>query len=173
LTEAMLGRLRAHEGGLSDHPSDPGGLTKFGISQRSYPHLDVRNLTWDEAAAIYRRDYWDQPKLGDIPDAGLAEQVFDTAVNSGAGRAFRFLHQAVGTPEAPFWTAALRAALGKITDPAQWQVLRDTYLATRLRFFHRLALRRPANQAFLRGWLRRARAVAAAAPRLTPTPQQG
>ena len=46
------------EGGLSNHPKDPGGLTQFGISQRSYPKLDIRRLTVDAAKAIYQRDFW-------------------------------------------------------------------------------------------------------------------
>ena len=171
LTAAMLDRLLAHEGGLVDHPNDPGGLTNFGISQRSYPHLDIRALTPEIAKAIYRRDYWEKPGLDAIPDLGLAEQVFDTAVNSGAGRAFRLLHGVVGTPEAPFWTPALRAALAAITAPSQWDGLREAYLQARLRFFTRLALKRPANRTFLRGWTRRARAVAAAAPKLTAPPE--
>lgn len=171
LSDEALDRLLLHEGGLVDHPADPGGLTNFGISKRAYPHLDIRNLTKAGAKVVYRRDYFDKPKLAQIADPGLQEQVFDVAVNSGPGRAFRFLHGVVGTPEAPFWTPALRAALAKISAPAQWQLLRDAYLAARVRFFQGLAARKPPMRAFLKGWLRRAHAVAAAHPRLTPTPK--
>lgn len=46
------------EGGLVNNPADPGGLTKYGISQRSYPDLDIRNLSIEDAKEIYFRDYW-------------------------------------------------------------------------------------------------------------------
>ncbi len=50
--------ILAEEGGLSNHRQDPGGLTKYGISQRSYPTLNIAALTLSEAQALYRRDYW-------------------------------------------------------------------------------------------------------------------
>ena len=70
------------EGGLVDDPSDPGGLTKFGISKRAYPDVDIRNLTLDQAKAIYLRDYWNSHKL-DLLEYGKALLVFDCAVNGG------------------------------------------------------------------------------------------
>lgn len=167
LTEAMLERLLAHEGGLVDHPKDPGGLTKFGISQRAYPRLDIANLTKPEAKAIYRRDYWEQPGWGAIPDPGLAEQVFDMGVNAGPGRAFRLLHRVLGTPEAPWWTPALRDALARVTD---WPPVRAAYLEARLAYYKALVGRKPALGAFLKGWTRRAERVARA---VDPTPEKG
>lgn len=158
LTEEMLERLLRHEGGLVDHPSDPGGLTNMGISQRAYPHLDIRKLTREEAKALYRRDYWDRPRLGDIPDPGLAEQVFDLAVNGGSGRAFRLLHRTMGTPEAPMWTPPLREALQKVVH---WEPFRQRFLQERLRFYQRLVRKNPKLGVFLKGWTRRAQAVAA------------
>ena len=56
-------RLMGHEGGLVDHPNDPGGLTKFGISQRSYPNIDIRKLTREDSKAIYRRDFWSRASM--------------------------------------------------------------------------------------------------------------
>lgn len=170
LSEKFWKLLHAHEGGLIDDPDDPGGITKFGVSRRSYPHLDIRNLTWEQAQVIFTSDYFKKPGLDAIPDPGLQEQVMDVAINSGAGRAFRLLHGVVGTSEAPFWTPALRAALAAITSPTQWQLIRDAYCEARVRFFKGLALKRPKSAKYLKGWLKRARAVAAATPRLTSTP---
>ena len=48
------------EGGYVNNPADPGGMTKYGISKRSYPNLDIANLTIDQAKAIYERDFWNQ-----------------------------------------------------------------------------------------------------------------
>ena len=50
--------LMAHEGGYANDPRDPGGETKYGISKRAYPAVDIRNLTLEAAKAIYKRDYW-------------------------------------------------------------------------------------------------------------------
>jgi lysozyme family protein len=157
LTEAMLDRLLAHEGGLVDHPRDPGGLTKYGISQRAYPHLDIRALTPAQAKAIYRSDYWEKPGFGAIPDPRLAEQVFDMGVNAGLGRAFRLLHRTMRTPEAPTWTPALRAALDAAVD---WTGYRERYLEFRLRYYKALVGKKPKLGVFLKGWTRRATAVA-------------
>jgi lysozyme family protein len=74
------------EGGYVEHPSDPGGATKYGISQRSYPHLDIYNLTRAEAIEIYRRDYW-QPVIDRVTDRRMQIMVFDSAINHGVGRA--------------------------------------------------------------------------------------
>jgi len=83
------------EGGLVRHPNDPGGLTKFGISQRSYPALDIANLTASDAVGIYRRDYWDKMRCEELP-RGLNLLVFDAAVNQGIGAATALLQQCAG-----------------------------------------------------------------------------
>ena len=75
------------EGGLVDDGSDPGGLTKFGISQRAYPNLDIRELTIEGAKALYRKDYWNRFSCDKLPP-GIALLVFDAAVNQGAGCPF-------------------------------------------------------------------------------------
>lgn len=84
-----------YEGGLVDNPSDPGGLTNFGISSRSYPSIDIRNLTRDDAEKIYKRDYWDAVHGDELPEP-LAVAVFDSAVNQGAGTAKRMLQISLG-----------------------------------------------------------------------------
>jgi lysozyme family protein len=87
----------AAEGGLVNHPQDPGGLTKFGISQRSYPALNIRTLSLDDARSIYQRDYW-APLQGDDLPAGLDLMVLDHAVNAGPARAIRLLQQLTNCP---------------------------------------------------------------------------
>jgi lysozyme family protein len=71
----------AHEGGLSDNPSDPGGVTNFGISQRAHPEVDVRSLTAEQAVEIYRREYWN-PLYSQIQDQRLINSLFDFGVTS-------------------------------------------------------------------------------------------
>jgi uncharacterized protein YgiM (DUF1202 family) len=83
------------EGGLADNPNDPGGLTNFGISQRSYHDLDIRNLTKEQAVAIYERDYWQASGADKLPWP-LALIHLDSAVNAGVGKAQQWLQQSGG-----------------------------------------------------------------------------
>ncbi|MEI8642756.1 glycosyl hydrolase 108 family protein [Pseudoalteromonas sp. Hal040] len=78
----LEGGLRS-DGGLNDKPSDRGGLTKFGISQRAYPNLDIANLTLAQAVRIYHRDYWRAMWCEQCPP-GVAFLLFDGAVQHGA-----------------------------------------------------------------------------------------
>jgi lysozyme family protein len=91
-------RLIGNEGGYTAGEGDPGGETNWGISQRSYPTLNIRSLTRDEAKAIYYRDFWIAGHMEDY-DAALAFQVFDAAVNSGLTRAIKLLQQAAGVAQ--------------------------------------------------------------------------
>lgn len=84
-----------HEGGYVNHPSDPGGETKYGISKRAYPEISIVDLTEEKAAELYKRDYWDRIKGDDLP-VGIACVVMDYAVNSGISRASKALQSACG-----------------------------------------------------------------------------
>ena len=86
------------EGGGKLHKvkGDPGGLTKYGISQRAYPDLDIAALTLDQARAIYLKDYWRRISADQVPP-WLSIAVFDSAVNQGPSRALRWMQKAAGT----------------------------------------------------------------------------
>ena len=104
-------RLLGHEGELIDDPNDPGGLTKYGISQRSYPYVDITGLTLDEAKQIYKRDYWNAVQMEHLPE-GIRFDLFDMAVNSGVSQAVKTLQRSVGASEdgklGPVTIAAIR-----------------------------------------------------------------
>ena len=91
LWEAAIASVLKHEGGYVHHSSDPGGETNWGISKRAHPHLDIKNLTRDQAVEIYRDTYWSQ-----VPEH-LPDEVrwfaFDVAVNSGVGRMRGWLNE--------------------------------------------------------------------------------
>lgn len=78
------------EGGYVNDPTDPGGETKYGISKNSYPHLDIANLTLNQAKQIYKINYWDAIQGDDLPEP-LDHIAFDTAVNQGVGAARKLL----------------------------------------------------------------------------------
>lgn len=83
--------LKMEGGETAEHdPNDSGGLTKFGISQKAYPNLDIAALSRDEAKEIYRRDYWNACKCDELPTS-FAIGVFDSAVNQGVKVAARLL----------------------------------------------------------------------------------
>ena len=83
-----------HEGGYVNDVRDPGGETNWGISKRSYPGIDIKSLTLDQAQAIYKRDYWDEASCERMPPKiGIA--VFDAAVHHGPKTAIKLLQRAL------------------------------------------------------------------------------
>ena len=88
----LVDRVLSHEGGYVNDPNDPGGETKWGISKRSYPHLDIAALTLEDAQEIYRRDYWYALNLNAQPWP-KALCLFDCAVNMGRGVALELYQQ--------------------------------------------------------------------------------
>ena len=90
---AALDQVLRHEGGYVHDPRDPGGETRYGISKRSYPAEDIKNLTLERAGEIYRRDFWDRCRCDEMPPA-IRMHLFDAAVNSGPVRAIRWLQEA-------------------------------------------------------------------------------
>lgn len=102
--ERAMKALAVHEGGYSDHPKDPGGRTMKGVTQRTYDAYrarkglekrHVRQIEDAEVYEIYRVQYWDAIRGDDLPP-GVAYCVFDAAVNSGPGRAARWLQDVIG-----------------------------------------------------------------------------
>lgn len=84
---AVTQTLLAEGGALvTNHKWDPGGLTKYGITKRSYPHLDIENLTYEEALDIYYRDFWRDVGLHQVLSKFVAAEIFDTSVNTGQRR---------------------------------------------------------------------------------------
>jgi lysozyme family protein len=139
-------KLIGHEGGYSNHPRDPGGETKFGISRRSYPSEDIWNLTLERAKVIYFRDFWTAAGCDRVPEA-IKFDLFDAAVNSGVGRAVMFLQGAIGVDQ--------DGRLGPKTIAAAASMSPDRILmrfnATRLLFMASL----PTWPSFGRGWASR------------------
>lgn len=108
--DLSLARVLRHEGGYSNHPSDPGGVTLEGIIQRVYDAyrdgkgLKRRPLTakmrgtsdWEaERDDIYRRNYWDLSRCDELP-MGVDYATVDGSVNSGVGQSAKWLQRAVG-----------------------------------------------------------------------------
>jgi lysozyme family protein len=155
--EAAFDIIIGHEGGYVNDPADPGGETKYGISKRAYPDLDIAALELADARDIYRADYWDACRCDELPPA-LALAVFDAAVNQGVAAAGRFLQRAVGASADGVIGPNTLAAAGRAGEAALGHLLAE-------RALHYASL--PTFARFGRGWMRRlfethARALAAA-----------
>ncbi|MGO4834293.1 glycoside hydrolase family 108 protein [Rhizobiaceae sp. 2RAB30] len=159
--EALMLVLR-HEGGWSDHSADPGGPTMKGVTLATFRRYvdpkatkdDLRNITQAQLYDIYRRHYWNVIGADDLP-AGIDYAVFDFAVNSGPGRAARYLQAVVGVRQdgkiGPQTLAALNAVM-------PLEVIKDL-CDRRLAFLRGLK----AWPTFWRGWTTRVAGVRAKA----------
>lgn len=166
--ETVLG----FEGGYVNHPLDPGGATKFGITRatlqrargRDVAIAEVMALTRHEAAVIYREHYWHAVRADELP-AGVDLAVFDTAVNSGPARAIRLLQQAAGV--------VTDGRIGPVTlasvEAQAPHALIERYCAARLSFLERLRH----FQVFGRGWRRRVERVEERAKQLATQASTG
>ena len=138
------------EGDYADHPADPGGKTRFGITEavaRTAGYRgDMRELPLDLAKRIYREEYWNAVRADELP-AGIRLVMFDAAVNSGVGQAVRWLQRAVGVTDDGVIGPRTLAAVGALSADS----VRMRVLAQRLRFMAGL----PNWPAFSRGWARR------------------
>lgn len=134
------------EGGYVNDARDPGGETKWGISKRSYPGLDIARLTQDDARRIYRRDYWDRYHVGSLPPK-LRLAVFDCAVNCGGETAIALLQSCLGVKtDGVLGPVTRRALLARpVSD------LLPEYLAERALYYKGLST----FEKYGRGWFRR------------------
>ena len=162
--DASLARLLVHEGGYSNHPSDPGGPTNYGITIHDYRKYidrngtaaDVRAMTVEQARLIYRRRYWDVQRCDQLPP-GVDYATFDYGVNSGIGRSGKVLRRVLGLSDG---TSAITdeviAAAGR-RDP---KVLVSAICDERLAFLRGLGT----WPTFGRGWGRRVAEVRGGRP---------
>jgi lysozyme family protein len=142
--------LLTHEGGYSDHAADPGGKTRYGITEAVARQAgyrgDMRELPLDLAQRIYRREYWDAVRADELP-AALRYPLFDAAVNSGVGQAIKWLQRAAGVKDDGVIGPVTLAAVAQLDASA----LRMRMLAQRLRLMASL----PSWPSFGRGWANR------------------
>ena len=131
--DVAIERVLGHEAGYVNDPNDPGGETKWGISKRSYPDLNIKELTRDDAKVIYKRDFWDRLK-GDRLYDGVAYQLLDFAINSGIGTAVRYFQRALGVADDGHWGLVSQAAADQMPEWEQIMLL----TAERLDFMTRL-----------------------------------
>ena len=100
--DECLKMLLHHEGGYVNHPSDPGGETNLGVTKKVYQEWggtkDMKDLTVEDVAPIYKKNYWDRCKCDDL-ESGVDCVVFDWAVNSGTGRSAKAIQKICGATQ--------------------------------------------------------------------------
>jgi lysozyme family protein len=172
--DGLIDALIDREGGYVNHPADRGGPTCFGITEavaRAHGYMgDMRNLPRAEAVEIYRRLYWLRPRYDDVARLAprVAAELFDTGANMGPAVAATFLQRALTAlnrggkdypdlvPDGrvgPATIAALDAFLEARGKRGGETVLLRALEALQGERYLRLAEKRPANEAFLYGWL--------------------
>lgn len=85
--EKAIIQVLIEEGGYTRDPNDFGGETNFGISKRQYPTLDIRNLKQSDAIEIYRKDFWDKFRIGELSNQSIANVILDIFVNISSEKA--------------------------------------------------------------------------------------
>ena len=143
-----------HEGGFVNHPKDPGGMTNLGVTKKVWDEwtggnadeTEMRSLTPEKVAPLYKKRYWDAVKGNDLP-SGLDVCVFDCAVNSGVHRAVRILQRILGVKE--------DGVIGPVTIAATTAIpvddLIERYTKERQDFLESL----PTFSTFGKGWTTR------------------
>ena len=147
-----------HEGGDVNDPNDPGGETKYGISKKSYPHMDIENLTLDQAKEIYYKDWWIRYRINEIKDVQVATKVLDVLVNVGPRTGISILQRALHA--AGEVDVVVDGIVGpktiQATNRANPDMLLGALRAEQANHYRGLVKTNPALAKFETGWLRRA-----------------
>lgn len=145
--EQALNWIVYAEGGFVDHPADPGGETKFGISKKSYPNVDIASLTEKKAKEIYAKDYWHTDGIDTLPYP-LDCAVFDMGVNAGVKTAVKMLQVMTGAnPDGVIG----QQTLGMVALWDDTEKLTNAYLWRRAEYYASLKN----EKFFLSGWINR------------------
>ena len=152
--DAIIEKVLQHEGGYVNDKDDLGGETKYGITKRFYPHLDIKNLTREQAKDIYYKDYWIPSKASKLPE-DLRYAYFDCVVNTGQYRAVRILQQACNNKNT--FTIKEDGKIGAATISACKKLESDRFVSYRILFYSLLISENPTQEKFWYGWYKRAK----------------
>jgi len=157
--ETAYNILIALEGGFVNHKYDRGGKTKYGISQRQYPDIDIENLTKEKAMKITKRDYWNKLSCDEFDNEELKLEMLDFGFVAGTSRCARYLQQALNLMG---YDCIVDSIIGPNTvnqaNRACRKYAKALLAAIRgfeFEHFKRLALKDESQKAFIKGWLAR------------------
>lgn len=146
-----------YEGGLTNDANDKGGLTKYGISHKTYPNEDIKNLTIDRSKFLYERDFWKATLCDKIIDASIAGHVFDIAVNCGTGGAGQVVQKAINKIKGKD-TVVVDGAIGpktieQLNSITDIHLLNKVIATYRARRYAIICVKDSTQLCFLEGWL--------------------
>ena len=150
--KAVINRIIQDEGGYVNDPTDAGGETKYGISKRSFPDLDIKNLSIAEATDIYERFYWIPSKAEKLPDK-LQDVYFEMVINMGQSSAVRVLQKACNAIGSKL---DVDGRIGMLTITASKRLTLDRLVAYQVLYYAQLVTRKPDQERFYFGWFKRA-----------------
>jgi lysozyme family protein len=180
--EEAIPHILKHEGGYVNHVNDTGGATNYGVSLRFLKGIgeigdfngdgvvnieDIKAMTVDDAAEVYRSQWWDKYRYGRINDQTIATKVLDLSVNMGASRAHKLLQMALNK------AFGLRLVVDGVIGPNTISVINaiedDTeqklltaYCDCAWGFYQAIIRNNPSQKVFERGWKNRAYALSKA-----------
>ena len=160
----MITVLLKHEGGFTDDPKDPGNWTggsegkgelkgtNFGISCKAYPDEDIKGLTIERVKELYKKDYWDRYRVGQLPDR-IRHIFFDMCVNMGGSRAIRVLQEACNSKNSN--KIDVDGGIGRATVAASSNVEDFRVRAFRVLYYAEVIAKKPTLAKYWVGWFRR------------------
>tara|TARA_R100001530_G_C4272481_1_gene143464 strand:- start:93 stop:572 length:480 start_codon:yes stop_codon:yes gene_type:complete len=155
MNSEIIKNVLRREGGdkITRDKDDPGGLTKFGISKRAHPDLDIENLTEDDAVLIYLEEYWKPSRASDL-SSQLQEMYFDMVVNFGQRRAVRILQEACNH-KFKSDKLVVDGRIGPKTIGASKSLEKDRLLAFRVFHYSKICINKSSLMKYYYGWVRR------------------
>jgi len=146
-----------NEGGYVFDEDDGGGETKYGISRRSYPNLDIKHLSLKDAKKIYFCDFWYKGRFEEIADEAIATQVFDLSVNLGIRASVIVLQRALRSVGKNVQEDGLMGPETLLaTMYSEPRSLLAAIKSEAAGYYRQIAAKNPSQQKFLKGWLNRA-----------------
>jgi len=151
--EDIINDVIEKEGGYVNDPKDPGGETKYGISKRAFPKVDIKSLTKEDAKKIYKDNYWIPSKAESIPE-NLRHIYFDMCVNFGMRGAGRVLQRACNGKNKN--KIEVDGRVGRKTIAACKNLEPDRLRSYRVLKFGHIVYKNVSMEKFWYGWYRRA-----------------
>ncbi len=139
-----------------DNPGDYGGGTKYGISSREYPNVDIANLTPEQRDEIYQRDYWIKYQLDRINDQEVADQVFLLLINMNPVEAIKIVQCAIMVHMPLVIDGILGDETFQAINNANWECLSDSIRLTSITRYLQKVDEDSSQLVNLRSWIRRA-----------------
>jgi lysozyme family protein len=155
--EQIITNVLKNEGGYVNDPTDKGGETNFGISKRTYPDINIKNLTLNQAKTIYKRDFWDKQQYNNIDNINIAAKIFDLSVNIGVSKANILIQRAlrsvgINVSRDGILGIVTLSAINKTSSTELLAALKSEAAG----YYRSIVASNKKNSKFLKGWLKRA-----------------